>query len=220
MDLRVKKTRIAIRNAFWELAMAKGTERLTVSEVCAKAMVNRATFYRHYEDLQDLAERGTQEFLDELWTYGEPPPEDPSRFDTSKPPHNMVLMFRFVEEHAEFFRFALGRQGVSYFVSHLRSYFEEVARQRIPVVMNNRTRPVLPTSFVAKTVAGQLLTSVIWWLEHDCEPSVDTMAQYTMALVAMNVYEVLGIAGPEMDPAVTEKLRAVTEQIEQGGHCR
>jgi AcrR family transcriptional regulator len=214
MDLRVKKTRIAIRKAFWELTMERGFGNVTVSEVCRRAMINRTTFYRHYEDLDDLATRGTQEYLDELWRQAEPPPKEPATYDTSTPPHNMVLLFSFVSDNAAFLRFALGERGIPYFVTQLRRYLEQVTIQRIPAVLNARTRPLLPPSLIAKTLAGELIGTVIWWLERDCTPGVETMAHYAMALVALNIYEVLGIEGPRMDAQVLEKLRRETERLE------
>lgn len=214
MDLRVKKTRIAIRKAFWDLAMEKGMDRVTVSEVCERAMINRATFYRHYEDLDDLATRGTHDYLNELWRQAEPPPEEPAAFDTSEPPHNMLLLFGFAKEHADFFRFALGERGVPYFVTELRSFLEEVIMHRIPVVLRDRARPMLPLSLMAKTLAGELIGALIWWLERDCEPDIDTMAYYSTALAVYNIYDILGIPGPTLDEETVERLRHTSADLD------
>lgn len=41
----------------------KKFERISVQEICDRAMVHRTTFYKHYEDKYDLLQRGTQEML-------------------------------------------------------------------------------------------------------------------------------------------------------------
>ena len=45
MDLRVKKTRRSIINAFLMLRANKPLEKITVKELAELAMINKATFY-------------------------------------------------------------------------------------------------------------------------------------------------------------------------------
>lgn len=53
-DKRVKNTRQAIRNSFLKLIAEKPIERISVTELCRDAGVNRGTFYAHYTDAYDL----------------------------------------------------------------------------------------------------------------------------------------------------------------------
>ena len=57
MDLRVKKTRSSIINAFLQLRAKKQLERITVKELADLAEINKATFYLHYKDIYDLSEQ-------------------------------------------------------------------------------------------------------------------------------------------------------------------
>ena len=61
MDLRIEKTKKAIRNAFIELRTKKPLEKITVKELCALACINKSTFYSHYEDIYALSEAMEQE---------------------------------------------------------------------------------------------------------------------------------------------------------------
>lgn len=56
MDLRTEKTRNNIVNAFIELRAKKPLEKITVKELSSLARINKATFYRHYEDIYSLSE--------------------------------------------------------------------------------------------------------------------------------------------------------------------
>lgn len=56
MDLRVEKTKCAIRNAFLQLRSKKPLEKITVKELATLANINKATFYLHYHDIYDLSE--------------------------------------------------------------------------------------------------------------------------------------------------------------------
>ena len=61
MDLRIEKTKKAIRSAFIELRAKKSLEKITVKELCALACINKSTFYSHYEDIYALSEAMEQE---------------------------------------------------------------------------------------------------------------------------------------------------------------
>lgn len=50
VDPRVKRTRNLILQAFEELLAEKNFESISVQDVTAKAQINRATFYAHFQD--------------------------------------------------------------------------------------------------------------------------------------------------------------------------
>ncbi len=62
MDLRVKKTRNSLRQAFLALAAEKAIDKITVTELARRAAINKATFYLHYSDLSSLVEDIVAEF--------------------------------------------------------------------------------------------------------------------------------------------------------------
>lgn len=53
-DRRVRRTRHAMHRALIELMMERPYDRITVSDVIARADVGRSTFYAHYRDKDDL----------------------------------------------------------------------------------------------------------------------------------------------------------------------
>lgn len=50
MDLRIRKTYLALHNAFTDLLEEKCFDELTVNELCGRAMIRRTTFYKHFAD--------------------------------------------------------------------------------------------------------------------------------------------------------------------------
>lgn len=53
-DLRVTKTLEAIDTSFRALMLEGGFEPITVKALCERARINKKTFYRYYETLDDL----------------------------------------------------------------------------------------------------------------------------------------------------------------------
>ena len=56
-DLRVTKSKQAIKEAFIELVEIKGYDKVSVCDIAKKANINRNTFYLHYEDKEDLVKK-------------------------------------------------------------------------------------------------------------------------------------------------------------------
>lgn len=57
MDIRCKKTQKSIIDSFLALRSKKPLEKITVKELCEKAMISKSTFYLHYMDIYELSEK-------------------------------------------------------------------------------------------------------------------------------------------------------------------
>lgn len=80
MDRRIKYTKKIIKDTLIRLLNEKDINKITVSEICKIADINRATFYRYYLDVFDLLDQVREEFVqkvinsynnDELYTVSE-----------------------------------------------------------------------------------------------------------------------------------------------------
>ena len=73
MDPRVKRTRGLIVRAFDELIAEQGHTELTMQEIAERAPVNRATFYVHFRDQDELFDRFISEAFREELRHRLPP---------------------------------------------------------------------------------------------------------------------------------------------------
>ncbi|MCD7904620.1 MAG: TetR/AcrR family transcriptional regulator [Clostridiales bacterium] len=65
-DLRVIKSEKAIRDAFLELIKEKGYANITITDISNRAMINRKTFYMHYDSKEALYDTLVNEFMKTL----------------------------------------------------------------------------------------------------------------------------------------------------------
>ena len=65
-DRRVRYTKKAIKDSFLELFEKKPLEKISVTEICNNADINRGTFYSHYSDPYDLKKKLEEEFLETI----------------------------------------------------------------------------------------------------------------------------------------------------------
>ncbi len=66
MDLREKKTKRSITNAFLQLRRTKQLEKITIKELSELAEVSKATFYLHYKDIYDLSDQLQEEVIQNI----------------------------------------------------------------------------------------------------------------------------------------------------------
>lgn len=88
-DLRIIKTRKAIRDTFIEMRKTLPVEKIHVRELCRNAMINKSTFYNHYEDIFALENELEDEAIEQFLTNFEDKDcliTDPLRFLTKMPP--------------------------------------------------------------------------------------------------------------------------------------
>ncbi len=76
-DIRVERSRESIKRAFLALMKNCAYEEITVKDLAAEAMINRKTFYAHYESKEDLLKSMLVEMFDEICGCLMYPKEEP-----------------------------------------------------------------------------------------------------------------------------------------------
>jgi AcrR family transcriptional regulator len=181
-DLRVRRTRKMLMQALIELTIEKGFAAITVQDLVERAMVNRATFYRHYADKYDLLDKYMNEVY-ELTASQEAISSAQSRdADSVGPPAGMVHMFEHVRQHADFYRVMLGAKGDPEFAQRIRQYSESRLRSLLP----NRKKKAYPgdpplglcLSYLSHAGVGV----IAWWLNEGQTASAGQIAQWLAQL--------------------------------------
>ncbi len=62
-DLRIRRTKKSIRDAFFELIDENGFDSVTVKDITDRALISRNTFYLHYEDKFDLLNKISKDLI-------------------------------------------------------------------------------------------------------------------------------------------------------------
>lgn len=129
-DRRFEKNKALIRRAYLDLAVEKGTEKVTVSDITRRADINRMTFYSHYDTVQDVF----SEFVDDMERelrrqMGEEPVFDPDRFFEQM----KALMLREID----FFRAAAREPACA----ELRDRFRTTIRDLLSFAYSDRSFP-------------------------------------------------------------------------------
>lgn len=127
VDLRILKTRKAIKEAFLTLIQTKGYERITIQDIANEAMINRNTFYLHYIDKIDLMEKLCQESIKNLDTCLSLYEMDLHKVDTVMFESMLRRMFQSIDSNIDFFKIMLSQKVEPSF----NFYLKEELKKRI-----------------------------------------------------------------------------------------
>ncbi|WP_455714910.1 TetR/AcrR family transcriptional regulator [Anaerosporobacter sp.] len=120
VDLRILKTRRAIKEAFLRLIQTKGYERITIQDIAEEAMINRNTFYLHYVDKPDLMEHLLQESMEKLNVCINLEKKDIQEIDKDMFISLLNETFKVIEADIVFFKTMLSQNGQPNFSTHLK----------------------------------------------------------------------------------------------------
>jgi AcrR family transcriptional regulator len=165
-DLRIRRTHHFLQEAMIELITEKGFDAITVGDIAERAMINRATFYRHYQDKYDLVAKIFEEAANRLVEDMKPHHKDIG------PAEKVELwnpLFEHVAEHARLYRAMLGKNGSPWFAARMREHI-------IKLILENEKRwkqsmqqidPTMPQELPAIQLSHVLIGTIVWWLESE-----------------------------------------------------
>ena len=181
LDLRIYKTYKALHDAFTEILEHKSFEELTINELCDKAMIRRATFYKHFTDkyeyfnfyLSELRES----FKEQVSTKTDI--SDPVAYSTQML-HEMLLFGR---KHKKI----LDRMKYSNRMSFLyQSLLEQISLElRYVFISAQKKKPTPELELIISFYAGGLINAVFWWLNNPTKLDEDAIAEQIVKLVPL-----------------------------------
>jgi AcrR family transcriptional regulator len=198
-DPRVRRTHTLLQEALIELAAERGFDAVTVGDIAKRAGVNRATFYRHYQDKYDLLEQIFQEVISQFASDLGPPGEVARSIDPQNPPERWVKLFEHFAEHERLYHTLLGRKGSSWFVARVRDYFtslmeeREQQRAQLPAFRGKTFQSTMPRKVAMTLMSNLLISTVAWWLESGKQYSPKQIAGWFLDLGINGYVRVLGL---------------------------
>lgn len=117
---RVVITKRMLKEALLDLLAEKNVDKISVTELCARAQINRATFYAHYETVGDVLREMEREFSRELIAKQTSQPNRTIKTDID-------VMCAYFYEHIEFIRVAFGSLTGQNFSRMIDTLCEDVA---------------------------------------------------------------------------------------------
>lgn len=180
-DLRVRKTKKAIAEAFMALLAEKPIEEMTVNELCDRAGVRRTTFYKHYRDKLDyiasFAKDLRDKFDDIIWKNGKP---------DSTPDYYVAYakqLVAFISRHEVEVNNLLESSVLPLIVTTLSSQNYKDTYDRLMVSVKAGMELCASPEVVAGMIVGAVSTAISLWLQSGRSMPADQLAEEIGAMV-------------------------------------
>lgn len=170
-DARVRYTRMIIEQSFLELLQEKPLGKITVTELCEKSQINRATFYKHYLDVQDLLEKIEEDLFDKIRTSFEE--------EELKLKEFLVKMMHYTRDNQARFIALGGDHGdpnlmtKTFLVCYESAY--PLVKQNMPGMKESERQMLY--QFLSQG-AGGILT---WWIKNGMQDQPEDVAQFILS---------------------------------------
>lgn len=193
-DLRVRRTRKLIREAFISLLRTKRFEKISIQEISDKAMINRATFYAHYADKQDLYDSLIDNFLlDFMKSLDEGAVIEGDSLSVSKLENILSRFYDFILSNPEVTHIIIDRaQDASLrerFLNLLTENYSEFFEQ----LEVKADKKLLPTDFIMNYISSILIGNLDWWTSSTDKMKSRDFARLTLKLISNGNLVVSGI---------------------------
>jgi AcrR family transcriptional regulator len=193
LDPRVRRTRQLLRNALIELIPEKGYDSITIQDITDRATLNRATFYLHYRDKEDLLERGFEEIWDDLTAQNPLPIAADGSLSFEGTEITVRTDFEHLVKNAAFYRVMLGERGVAEFIHRLQDHVYETTANRLRSVLGELPAGPVPIEMVLQFIASAYVGIIHWWLENDMPYPPEEMSSLLVNLYSMSPFQAMSL---------------------------
>ncbi|MEI3163606.1 MAG: TetR/AcrR family transcriptional regulator [Lachnospirales bacterium] len=186
-DLRIIKSKNAIKNAFLDLMEEKGYANITITDIAKRAMINRKTFYIHFETKEALYNSISNELLSIL----SPTLNKLQNLEGKEQRQYVINMLLHFKEHKDIFNILIKDKTNPDFLNKLK---EKLKYDLFSISqINKRTEGTNFTPELLSEAFFSLFVVLIqWWLNESTLP-VNDVIDMIIDFFSKKTLEVLGI---------------------------
>jgi len=186
-DLRVRKTKKALNDAFINMMSEKTFEEITINELCDRAGVRRATFYKHYADKFAFLTAFTRS-LREKFDAGRPASE---KYESASAYYVAYAkrLVEYVAEHDAFVDNLMKSDLLPIVLAIMVVTNYEDTKSRLQDSVENGMTLVASSSTVSAMCVGGVAAALYLWVAEGRKKSIDVLAEEIGAVIAASISE-------------------------------
>src|SRR5260370_8648277 len=194
-DIRTRFTRKLLQDTLIALLAEKRFEMITVGAFAERAMVNRATFYRHYQDKYELGNSLFQEAIDQLACDLSSPLKPPSTSEVEEAITLLAASFTHIAQYSRLYRVMVLN---AWFTAHIHDALSELLGNRLhlPARSSQNAADGMPEEIAVASLANWLISMIRWWLENGMPYPPQQMALWCTTFVSSGLFQAMGIPLP------------------------
>lgn len=194
-DIRARFTQKLLQNTLLALLAEKRFEVITVGEIAERAMVNRATFYRHYQDKYALGNSLFQEAIDQLACNLRTPLKLPSASEGEGVIALLTASFTHIAEYSRLYRVMVSN---AWFTAKMHDTLAELLSKRLSLPPRSSQKAVegMPEDLAVASLANWFISMIRWWLENSMPYPPRQMARWCTTFISSGLFQAMSIPSP------------------------
>lgn len=198
LDLRVVRTKTAIRNALVELIEEKGFDAITVKDITTKANINRGTFYAHYQDKFNLMTKCQEEIMHEMSSIAKKKfPEVIADLGSNPSPTMPFLLItsilEFLNENSGFIKAVLSPKGDLSFQTKLKEFMWKTLFEDTNGAIINKEQLLVPSQYLASYMASAHIGVIQQWLNNGQKETPEEIARILSTIAVHGPFYAAGL---------------------------
>lgn len=182
-DLRVTKTKEALRKSLIELLNEKPLESISITEICRKAKINRGTFYLHYAQIENLFEEYFKEIMEDLAESYQEPYRHVEVLQTSALDPTTIRIFHHVEKYKPFYRIIFSKKvPIMYYYLLFEEINHLLLQDGAAILQDDINRPLF-CAYQANAIIGM----IIYWYQNDFSYSAGYLNEQLVSIINYTV---------------------------------
>jgi AcrR family transcriptional regulator len=194
-DIRARITRKLLQDTLIALLAEKRFEMITVGEIAERAMVNRATFYRHYQDKYELGNSLFQEAIDQLACDLNAPLKPPSASEAEGVITLLTTSFTHIAEYSRLYRVMVSN---AWFTVKMYDTLAQLLGKHLHLPSRGSQHAVegMPEKLAVASLANWFIIMIRWWLENGMPYPPQQMALWCTTFISSGLFQAMGISPP------------------------
>lgn len=186
-DLRIQRTQKAIVDAFYELLDEKSFGSITVIDICDRALINRGTFYTHFEDKYQLLDKCISDIMYGLHeqvkrAHGE---NDLITYYNEV----MDLGICFLDNNRKRIRTIILKADSALVFDKVHEILTHNIINRLSHARPRDGKGSLPSDILAEFFAGGIISLIKWWLLDEPNYTLEDIRKQLSAIAMMTLSE-------------------------------
>ena len=193
-DLRVKRTRKLITQAFFALLRKKKFEKISIQEIADLAMINRATFYAHYADKQALYDSLVDDFLEKfIEILDEKNLVEDNIIQLKEIESVLIRFYEFIRENPEIVQIITDRSHDQSLINRFLEVFSERYAEFFELLEVRQKEIIVPNNLVISYISSILVGTLDWWVRDSKRMSPKAFTHLIINLISNEHLTVSGV---------------------------
>ena len=193
-DIRYLRTEKMIFDALTDLLSEKPYDKITVQDIADRAMINRATFYAHYADKDELYHFIITHILEELSEMiDKAQATTPNSVEVKKAEKMLYSYYNNLKKHSTIAKIVSKSSSREELQHNFARLLHEKYDDLFDKVQVTEAGMPVPTDFIVAYLASIFVGTLLWWIESDFDMDSRDLARLVIELISNGHLTVMGI---------------------------